>query len=63
MITTQQRFNRLLSAFKDEETINKLKSERAERVDLLDKFFRLEGFEYQIAMLETEITQIDESLK
>lgn len=63
MITTQQRFNRLLSAFKDEETINKLKSERAERVDLLDKFFGLEGFEYQIAMLETEIAQIDESLK
>ena len=63
MITTQKQFDRLLSAFKDEDTIKKLKSERADRVDLLDKFAGTEGFDYQIEMLETEIAQIDEALK
>ena len=62
MITTEDRFNRLLSANKDEYIVSKLRTEREERVDLLDKFAGTEGFEEQIAMLEDEIARIDTAL-
>ena len=61
MITTQKQFDNLLR-WTEAEAIPKLQSERKERTDLLDKFFGLEGFDEQIAMLETEISQIDLAL-
>ena len=62
MITTEDKFKRLLSARKDFHVISKLKTERDERSSLLDKFAGTEGFEEQIAMLEDEISQIDAAL-
>lgn len=62
MITTEDRFNRLLESEKDEYNVSRLKTERAERSDLLDKFAGTEGFEEQIAMLKDEIARIDAAL-
>lgn len=61
MITTEDRFNRLLKRT-DEEAVKALESERIERVDMLDAFAGLEGFDEQVDMLKSDVNLIDAAL-
>lgn len=61
MITTEDRFNRLLKRT-DEEAVKALESERKERVDMLDAFAGLEGFDEQVDMLKSDVNLIDAAL-